>query len=167
MTESEYIVAGSEKIIRTFMTTITLPANQNPYAPNDVITDISGNLSRFTNVAKAAGAGVNILSVRIQSTDSGLSGKNFRCHFYNDSITPIADNSPFVISDENYLKREGNTQITIGTSPLNKVGQANYENIMLCPVERDIYMVLEDIDGHTPSANSTIFNVFIKCELTN
>ena len=161
--------AGIEKgdITRVFTATITCPANQNAYAPGDVITDIGGNVTSFANVAKAAGYGVTIAAVRIQSSDTGIAGKNFRLHFYNEAITPIADNAVMSILDANAAKREGNALITMGAGTLSKVGQSNYENIMFCPVGRDVYMVLEDVDGHTPSANSTWYKIFIKCILTN
>ena len=155
-------------IIRTFKVSIALPANTNPYSAGDVITDISGALSQLTNVAKAAGYGVTIVGVRVQTTDqSGLAGKNLRWHIFNDSITPIADNAAFAINDVNTDKREGTITVTMGTGTLSKVGQANYENISLNPVSRNIYLVLEHVDGGTPSAVSTVINAYFKVLLTN
>lgn len=155
-------------IIRTFKVTITLPNNTNPYSAGDVITDISGALSQLTNVAKAAGYGVTILGVRVQTTDaSGLAGKNLRWHIFNDSITPIADNTAFAINDANTDKREGTITVTMGTGAFAKVGQSNYENLSLNPVGRNIYLVCEHADGGTPSANSTVINAYFKCLLYN
>ena len=155
-------------IIRTFKVTITLPNNTNPYSAGDVITDATGALSQLTNVAKAAGYGVTIVGVRVQTTDpSGLAGKNLRWHIFNDSITPIADNAAFAINNVNTDKREGTITVTMGTGTLSKVGQANYENISLNPVSRNIYLVLEHVDGGTPSAVSTVINAYFKCLLTN
>jgi hypothetical protein len=156
---------GNDSIsrIKTKKFTVTLPASQAPYSAGDVITDISGTLSAWLNVAKAAGYGVTLVGLRVQTTDAtGLAGKNLRFHIFNDSIAAIADNAVFSIADSNTDKREGTISVTIGTGTMSKVGASNYENINLNPVGTSVYCIVEDVDGHTPSANSTVINVYLK-----
>ena len=159
-------VEAGEKIV-SIKSVITLPANMNAYAAGDVITDISGLISKFTDVAKAIGRPIIHIATRIQSTEAtGLGGKTFNVHFYNDSVTPIADNSPFVISNVNTDKREGKVLITMGAvgSTTTKVGMTDTtaSPIAMIPVSRDVYFILETVEGFTPTANSVVFNVYSK-----
>lgn len=157
---------SSDVIIRTFAMTVTRPANTTAYAAGDVIGDVSAALTKFVNVAKAAGYGVYVKGVRIQTTDTGLAGKTIKLHFYNDSVTAISDNNAFAIVDANYSKRDGSTTVTMGTGNVAKVGMNNYVDLPLNPVGRDVHCVLETTEGFTPSANSTLIYVYIKCFLT-
>lgn len=157
-----------QRIIRTYKATVTLGANQNPYSAGDVILDAGGVLGVWDMSASPIKTSATILGLRVQTTDTtGLTSKNLRFHIYNDSVTPIADNAPFVISDVNEGKREGAIQVTIGSGNMAKVGRTDYENLNLQPVGGKIYFVLEDVDGHTPSANSTVLYCYLKVELGN
>lgn len=157
---------SSDVIIRTFAMTVTRPANTTAYAAGDVIGDVSAALTKFVNVAKAAGYGVYVKAVRIQTTDTGLAGKTIKLHFYNNSVTAISDNDAFAIVDANYSKRDGSTTVTMGTGNVAKVGMNNYVDLPLNPVGRDVHCVLETTEGFTPSGNSTLLYVYIKCFLT-
>lgn len=48
---------SSDSILRTFLMTVTRPANTTAYTAGDVIGDVSAALTKFTSVAKAAGYG--------------------------------------------------------------------------------------------------------------
>lgn len=146
---------------RVFAITITRPANTTVYAAGDVIGDVSAALDKFVNVAKAAGYGVVISNIRLQTNDTGLAGRVINLHFYSDTVTPIADNDPFTLSDANATKRRGMIQLTFGTGALGKVAQAQFENLIIQPVSRDIPVILETVAGFTPSANSTWIRVEI------
>ena len=146
---------------RVFAITITRPANTTVYAAGDVIGDVSAALDKFVNVAKAAGYGVVISNIRLQTNDTGLAGRVINLHFYSDTVTPIADNNPFTLSDANATKRRGMIQCTFGTGTLGKVAQAQFENLIIQPVSRDIPVILETVAGFTPSANSTWIRVEI------
>ena len=152
---------------RVFAITITRPANTTVYAAGDVIGDVSAELDKFVNVAKAAGYGVVISNIRLQTNDTGLAGRVINLHFYSDTVTPIADNDPFTLSDANATKRRGMIQLTFGTGVLGKVAQAQFENLIVQPVSRDIPVILETVAGFTPSANSTWIRVEIGCIIGN
>ena len=159
-----YGVEVGDRIV-SIKATITLPANMNAYAAGDVIADISGLISKFTNVAKAAGRPALHISTRIQSTEAtGLGGKTFNVHYYNDSVAPITDNTAFAIADANVDKREGKVLVTMGTGTTAKVGMtdATVAPIAMIPVSRDVYFVLETVEGFIPTANSGVINLFSK-----
>lgn len=146
---------------RVFALTITRPANTMAYAAGDVIGDVGAALDKFVNVAKAAGYGVVITNIRLQTNDTGLAGKVINLHFYSDTVNPIADNAAFTLSDANAPKRRGMIQCTFGTGALGRVAQAQFENLIVQPVGRDIPVILETVTGFTPSANSTWIRVEI------
>ena len=166
-TNDFFVKSAEDGNIRTFEVVLTRPANATVYTVGDVIGDVSALLTSFPLVAKANGSGVIISNVRLQTNDTGLAGKNINIHFYNDSITPFADNSALTILDANASKREGVLSVTFGSGNVSKVAQNQYANLLLNPVSRDIYFILETPDGFTPSANSTWIRVCIKCILTN
>lgn len=150
-----------------FSVTITRPANQTPYSAGDVIGDVSGTLSKFLNVAKAAGYGVIITNVRMQTNDTGFAGKQMRLNFYNDTVTPIADNEPFAMSDANASKRRGYIPVTFETGTYGRVAQDHFQNLIIVPVDRDIPVILETSAALTPSANSTWVRIEIGVLLCN
>jgi len=156
---------NTSAIYRTFNKTVTRPANQTVYAAGDVIGDVAATLDTISDVAKAAGYGVCITNIRIQTTDTGLSGKTIRVHILNDSDTPITDNAAFAIGDA--TKRRGYIDIEMGTGNLAKEGQAQGENLIINPVARAVYFILETTEGFTPSADSTTLRVEIGCILSN
>jgi hypothetical protein len=156
---------SSDVVYRTFRKTVTRPANTTAYNAADVIGDVSEALDSFADVAKAAGYGVCVTNVRIFTTDTGLSGKTIRVHFLSDIDTPIADNAAFAIGDG--AKRRGYVDVEVGTGALAAEGQANAENILINPVTRAVYFILETTEGFTPSADSTTVRVEIGCILSN
>ena len=158
---------GENPIFRVFAFTLTRPANQTVYAAGDVIGDVSAALTKFLNVAKAVGYGVVITNIRLQTNDTGLAGKVINLHFYSDTVDPIADNAAFALTDANAPKRRGMIQVTFGTGTLGKVAQAQFENLIVVPVSRDIPLIMETVAGFTPSANSTWIRVEIGVILGN
>lgn len=158
---------GENPVFRVFNLTLIRPANQTVYAAGDVIGDVSAALTKFVNVAKAAGYGVVITNIRLQTNDTGLAGKVINLHFYSDTVDPIADNAAFALSDANAPKRRGMIAVTFGTGALGKVAQAHFENLIVVPVSRDIPVILETVAGFTPSANSTWIRVEIGVILGN
>lgn len=148
---------------KTAKLTVTLPNNQNAYAAGDVVLGISAAVLEWLNVAKAAGYGIDIVGARIQVTDpTGLANKTFRLHVFNNTIAPIADNAAFSISDVNTDKREGNFLVQMGTGTMSKVGSNYAENIIMNPVGTSVYLILETVEGFTPSAVSTVINIYLK-----
>lgn len=146
---------------------ITRPANQTPYTAGDVIGDVSGALVPILNVAKAAGFGVRITRIRIQTNDTSVAGTKFNVHVYCQAPAAIADNAPFVIDYANAVKRVGAIPVVMGVGNLGTVGMNDY-NIMTCnPLTRDLYFILETVTGFTSSAASTKFTLAFDLELSN
>lgn len=152
---------------KSFTVEITRPANTTVYSANDVVADVSAAFLPFLNVAKAVGAGIKVIRVRIQTEDTGIAGKKFNLHLYRDTPTFIADNAAFAVSYANASKRIGAIPVVIGIGNMGTVGMNDYNNVIINPVARDVYFILEAVDGFTPSANSTKFQVTIDCELSN
>ena len=146
---------------------ITRPANTTVYTANDVIADTSATFIPFTNVSKAMGTGVRIGRVRIQTNDTGFAGKKFNIHLYREAPTFIADNAAFVIDYANASKRLGAIPIVMGAGNMSTVGMNDWNCIVANPVGRDIYFIIETVDGGTPSANSTKFQLTIDYEQSN
>lgn len=157
----------------TFISTITRPANTTVYAAGDVIGDVSGSLMPFknmlgsTNVTKANGTGFKVTEVILRTTDTGMAGKKVRVHFYKDSVAAIADNAPFVFDDANITKRKRYIDLVFGVGSTSKLAVNDWNEFIINPVNRSIYPVLENVDGHTPSANGTVFYIEISGELSN
>ena len=156
---------ATDTLYRTFSKTVTRPANTTVYTAADVIGDVAGTLDTIADVAKAAGYGVCITNVRIQTTDTGLAGKTIRVHILNDSDTAIADNAAFVIGDA--AKRRGYIDVVMGTGNLALEGQTQVENLVVNPVARAVSFILETTEGFTPSGNSTTLKVEIGVILSN
>ena len=135
----------------------------NVYAAGDVV----GQLLTISNVAKSDGTGVRISRVRLQTNDTGVAGKKFNIHIYRDVPTIASDNAPFTIDWSNHLKRVGVFPIVLGVGNSGTVGMNDYNEITLNPLAKDVYFVIETVDGFTPSASSTEFQVTIDCELSN
>ena len=157
----------------TFISTITRPANTTVYTAGDVIGDVSGALMPFkdilgsTDITKANGTGLKVTEVIIRTTDTGMAGKKARIHFYKDAVAAIADNAPFVFDDANITKRKRYIDVVFGIGSTAKVAVNDWSEFIINPVARTVYPVLEDVDGHTPSANGTIFYMEISGELSN
>ena len=149
--------------LKAFSNTIARPANTTPYTAQDVV----GSVLTIANVAKATGTGVKINRIRIQTNDTGVAGKRFNVHVFNEMPTVAADNSPLVIDWANRLRRIGAVSIVMGTGNLNTVGMNDWNTLTLSPIGRDVFIVIESADGFTPSANSTQFQVTIDTELSN
>ena len=158
---------GGGTQLKSFAVEITRPANTTVYSANDVVADVSAAFIQFANVAKSNGSGVKIVRVRLQTEDTGVAGKKFNLHLYNQAPTFIADNSAFVVSYANATKRIGAIPVVMGTGNLGTVGMNDYNVMITNPTAKDIYWILETVDGFTPSANSTRFTVVIDCELSN
>lgn len=135
----------------------------NVYAAGDVV----GQLLTISNVAKSDGTGVRISRVRLQTNDTGVAGKKFNIHIYRDVPTIASDNAPFAIDWANHLKRVGVFPIVLGVGNLGTVGMNDYNEITLNPLAKDIYFAIETVDGFTPSASNTEFQITIDCELSN
>ena len=152
---------------KAFTVEITRPANTTVYTANDVIADVTATFIPFLNVAKAIGAGIKIVRVRVQTEDTGVAGKKFNLHLYREAPTFIADNAAFAINYTNASKRIGAIPVVMGAGNLGTVGMNDYNQLIINPVARDVYFILETVDGFTPSANSTRFQITIDCELSN
>lgn len=153
--------------LKTIAVELTRPANQTPYTAGDVIGDVSGALVPILNVAKAAGLGVRITRIRIQTNDTSVAGTKFNVHVYCQAPAAIADNAPFVIDYANAVKRVGAIPVVMGVGNLGTVGMNDY-NIMTCnPLTRDLYFILETVTGFTSSAASTKFTLAFDLELSN
>lgn len=150
-----------------FSVEITRPANTTVYSAGDVVADVTAAFVKLADVAKAIGAGIKIVRVRIQTEDTGVAGKKFNLHLYKDAPTFIADNAAFAINYANAAKRIGAVPVVMGTGNLATVGMNDYNQCIVNPTARDVYWVLETVDGFTPSANSTKFQITIDCELSN
>jgi len=159
------VLTDPSAIYRTFSKTVTRPANTTAYTAADVIGDVAGTLDTIADVAKATGYGVCVTNIRIQTTDTGLSGKTIRVHILNDADSAIADNSAFAIGDS--AKRRGYIDVVMGTGNLALEGQTQLENLVVNPVARAVYFILETTEGFTPSGNSTTLKVEIGCILSN
>ena len=125
------------------------------------------NTAGSTDVTKANGTGFKVTEVTLRTTDTGLAGKKMRVHFYKDSVTAIADNAPFVFNDANIEKRKRYIDLVFGVGSTAKLAVNDWSEFIINPVERKIYPVLEDVDGHTPSAASTLIYIEISGELSN
>ena len=146
---------------------ITRPANTTVYTAGDVIADTSAAFVPFTNVSKDTGTGVRIGRVRLQTNDTGFAGKKFNIHLFKEAPTFIADNAAFSIDYANASKRLGAIPIVMGVGTMGTVGMNDYNCIIANPTGRDIYYYIETVDGGTPSANSTKFQLTIDYEQSN
>ena len=159
-------VAGGASFY-SFPVEITRPANVTAYTAGDIIGDVTdGVLKTIANVAKATGKGVRIYRVRIQTDDTGvLSGTVLQVHIYRDTpdVTGLVDNGAFAMNYANAKKRVGRIPIVMN----GLVGDCDFKLIGLNPADRNIYCILENVTGHTPSANSTHFTIIFDCELSN
>ena len=163
---SESTSGGAD--LKSFSVEITRPANVTTYAAGDVVGDVTGVLKEFVAVAKAAGKGVRIYRVRVQSNDTGVqAGQKFNIHLYNSApdVTGLADNAAFSITYANATKRVGKIPVVI--DPVGLVGSTDYMLVGLNPVGTSVYAILETVSGFTPSANSTKITLVIDCELSN
>lgn len=153
---------------KTFSVEITRPADATPYSINDVVSG-AVVLNTISNVAKATGSGVHITRVRIQTEDTGVAGVKFNVHIYGSTptTTGLVDNGAFTISYANATKRVGAIPVVMGTGNQNTVGMNDYNQVMVNPTARDLYIILETATAFTPSGNSTKFTIFIDCELSN
>lgn len=153
---------------RTLKALVTRPANTTAVIANGVLTDVSGLISKFVNANKAAGYGLRILDLRIQTNDTGAAGKTFRVHLYDDVVAPTTYNNAFVVDDGNVGKRRGKLEAQFEASGnLSKLAENLYDAKVINPVGRDIYFKLECVEGFTPSANSTWFEVELGVLQTN
>ena len=135
------------------------------YSAGDVIASTA--FLPILDVAKETGLGVRITRVRIQTSDTGVSGKKFNVHFYKEAPTFIADNAAFAVDYANAAKRVGAIPVVMGTGNMSTVGMNDWNHVVLNPTARDVYWILETVDGFTPSASSTKFQITIDCELSN
>ena len=158
---------GGGTMLKAFSVEITRPANTTVYSAGDVVADVSAAFVKLADVAKTIGAGVKIIRVRIQTEDTGVASKKFNLHMYKDAPTFIADNAAFAVSYANASKRIGAIPVVMGTGNLATVGMNDYNQCIVNPTARDVYWILETVDGFTPSANSTKFQITIDCELSN
>lgn len=147
--------------------TITRPANVTAYSDNDVIADVSAALSKFLLDENDVGKFVIITNLKAFTNDTGLAGKTIDVHFYNDVITPIADNSAMQILSANELKREGILSLTFGTGVKAPVAQDLFTNLVILPVDFSLPVQVSLPSGYTPSANSTYIILKIAYILTN
>lgn len=148
--------------LKPFSNTLTR-TGLTPYTAQDVI----GGVLTIANVAKATGTGVRINRIRIQTNDTGVAGKRFNVHVFNELPTVAADNSALVIDWSNRLKRAGAISIVMGTGNFGTEGTNDWSTITLSPIGRDVFIVIESADGFTPSANSTEFRITTDTELSN
>ena len=159
-------LGGSQ--LKSFSVVVSKPASITAYSAGDVVADLSGTFTPIINVAKNAGSGVRITRVRIQLEDVGAAGTKFNLHVYNQAPTFIADNGAFSISYANAAKRVGAIPVIIGTGNLNTVGSNDWNSIVLNPVSKDIYFILETVTGYTPVVGmSNKIQITIDCELSN
>ena len=152
--------------LKSFSRQIQRTAPTTAYTAGQVVADVSAAFLPILNVAKANGTGVKIVRVRIQTSDTGCGGKKFNVHLYNEAPTFQADYANFAISYANATKRVGAIPIVMGTGNMNTVGMNDWNQIILNPAARDVYFILESVDGFTPTA-STYFQITIDCELSN
>ena len=149
--------------LKAFTNTLTRTVN-TPYTSGDVV----GAPLVIANVAKATGTGVRITRIRIQTNDTGVAGKKFNVHIFNDLPANVpADNAAYTIDWANAQKRIGAIPVVMGVGNLATVGMNDYNEYTLNPAARAVYVVLETVDGFTPSANSTEFQITIDTELSN
>ena len=150
--------------LKAFTNKIVRPANTTIYTAGDVV----GSTLIIADVAKSIGTGVRIHRIRIQTNDTGVAGKKFNVHVYNDLQSNVpADNAAFAIDWANAQKRIGAIPVVMGVGNLGTVGMNDYNELTLNPIGRDVYVVLESVDGFTPSAASTEFQITIDTELSN
>ena len=157
--------SGGGSIKRTFSQTITRPADTYVYTALDVIADVSAIQKLFSNVAISTGYGVQIVGVRVTSSESNLAGTQFRVHFFKDVPTFISDNAAMTLDTNSLSKFVGAVTVVMGTSPLHKTGKNDYTQIILNPAAKDLYFVLETVTGYTPTASAT-FTVTVDLELS-
>lgn len=166
-TLNDTVASSGGSTLKSFSVEIIRPANQTPYSAGDVLADTTAAFIPFVNVAKAIGAGVKIVRVRLQTDDTSVAGTKFNIHLYKDAPTFIADNSAFAVAYANATKRIGAIPVIMGTGNLGTVGMNDYNIAMCNPVARNIYFIIETVTGFTASANSTKFTITIDCELSN
>ena len=152
--------------LKAFTQQITRTASTTAYAAGQVIADMSAAFIPFTNVAKATGTGVRINRVRLQTSDTGFAGKKFNIHLYKEAPTFIADYGTFAVSYVNATKRLGVIPVVLGTGTLGTVGMNDWNSIICNPTARDIYYIIECVDGGTPTASSQ-WQLTIDTELSN
>ena len=152
--------------LKSFSRQIQRTVPTTAYTAGQVVADVSAAFLPILNVAKADRTGVKIVRVRIQTSDTGCGGKKFNVHLYNEAPTFLADYANFSISYANATKRVGAIPVVMGTGNMNTVGMNDWNQIILNPSARDIYFILESVDGFTPTA-STYFQITIDCELSN
>lgn len=170
VSESDLLAAAGAQI-RCFTTTLTRPANKDAYTAGDVIGDVSGQLIKFTNVAKAAGKGCKLIYFRGQTDDVNFSEKTIQPYFYNTTdANVIADNQPFIDAWANSFKRVGSVPITFKpfrTGSDSVVAFEKYVDIPIQPVGRDIGLQIEAVTAVTPNNNSSVFRFLIGVILTD
>ena len=152
--------------LKAFTQQITRTAPTTAYTAGQVIADVSAAFVPFTNVAKANETGVKINRVRLQTSDTGFAGKKFNIHLYKEAPTFIADYGTFAISYANATKRLGVIPVVLGTGNLGTVGMNDWNSIICNPTARDIYYIIECVDGGTPTASSQ-WQLTLDCELSN
>jgi len=150
--------------LKAFHNNVVRPANTTVYTAGDVV----GSILTIADVAKIIGSGVKVHRIRIQTNDTGVAGKKFNVHIYNDLPANVpADNAAFTIDWADAQKRIGAIPVVMGVGNLATVGMNDYNEYTLNPVARAVYVVLETVDGFTPSNNSTEFQITIDTELSN
>lgn len=148
--------------LKAFSANIVRPANTTIYTAGKVV----GTILTIPNVAKTVGTGVHITRIRIQTNDTGVAGKKFNVHVYRATPSVVADNDTFAIAWADVIKRVGAIPIVMGAGNMSTVGMNDWNILTLNPEDRDVYIILETVDGFTPISASE-FQITIDCELSN
>ena len=150
---------------------ITRPANTTDYAVGDVIANSdSAPVLPYVEISDAAGIGLMLAQVRIQTNNTAFAGATIRLHVYTDEVTAINDNAAFQMLYANAAKRVGYIDVTLDAANAGSTdsvaGINNFDKLMLQTAKRKLYFMPEIRTVKTPASGQKFMVqcVYVKAE---
>ncbi len=146
--------------------TFTRPAGTDAYAAGDVVCNSTSAPADIdiTGVARVAGGGAWLNSIRMVSTNPAATPGSFRLHLYSAAVTPANDNAAFAPSDAVALTEVGSVDLDIAESSSNNVVYKTDDTpIFVKCAATALYAVIEARSAYTP-ASEEVFTLLIAGE---
>lgn len=139
--------------------TILRPSDTTAYAPNDAFADAAAIVGGFKlpDVARDVGGAGLITDLIVVSSNDPATLLQGEIWLFNQSITSVADNAAFALSDADAFKLEGvipfSLATTVAGSGTNSYAHLTGLNIGYhCVGSRDLYFLVKVKNAYTPAS---------------
>lgn len=107
-------VVGKSNVVRA---TFNRPSDTTQYAINDAVSNSTSapTIITLADVARVNGGTGIITDLRLSTNNNSTTAASFKVILFNDTITPVNDNSPFPQLWANDAKRIGSFDLTLQT----------------------------------------------------